>query len=90
MTSTYTFAVQRKGKPTSAYLWQGVLLLALLYCHRLLFGSSDNPSSQWGVDWDSTYNKNQCAQNEAVKGYSIDQSTGKIRSIYCCSYTTNP
>lgn len=57
-------------------------------CHRLDFGSQDNRESNLGGDWDSTFDKNQCADNEVVKGYSV-YSSGKIRSILCCSYYSN-
>lgn len=54
-------------------------------CHTLAFGTQDNRESSLGGDWDSTFDKNQCADDEAVKGYSV-YSNGKIKSILCCSY----
>jgi hypothetical protein len=54
-------------------------------CHRLDFTTQDNRSSQYGGDWDSGYGKNQCADDETLKGFSV-YSSGKIKSIYCCSH----
>jgi len=58
-------------------------------CHTVDFTTQDNRRSQLSGDWDSGYGKNQCADEEAVKGFSI-YSSGEIRSIYCCSYYTDP
>jgi len=58
-------------------------------CHKVGFTNSDNRSqSNLGGDWDSGSYKNQCADDEAIKGFSV-YSTGQIKSIYCCRYTAN-
>jgi hypothetical protein len=54
-------------------------------CHRRDFWQSDGRDSNSGGDWDPGYYKGQCGDGLGyVKGISKD-SSGKIRSLLCCT-----
>jgi hypothetical protein len=95
MSSTYTFPTQRKGKPTSDYLWQGVLLLALLLGFGLATpatASTDTTSTV--VNFDTSGNQ---LTRYDVLGNAVDAHDGEIHQFgntyylygtsYNCGYT---
>jgi len=57
-------------------------------CNTVMYSTVDNRLSSSGSDWSPGYMKNQCADNQLLKGVSVN-SDGTIHLLLCCNYTQN-
>jgi len=53
-------------------------------CNTVMFNTRDNRLSTYGGDWSPGYMKNQCGDNQILKGVSANPD-GTVHALLCCN-----